>query len=58
VTIKIVQTCNKCKKERELKAGSTGNGQRTFSVMETGWRQFNDKDVCPDCLNEFVGALD
>lgn len=57
MTIRIVQTCNKCSKERELKSAGNGNGQRTFNIMDTGWRQFNDKDVCTDCLKEFVGGL-
>lgn len=58
MTILIVQTCNKCKKERTLPYGLTSGGQVSASHEQGGWRPFNgDKHVCPQCLNEFVGGL-
>lgn len=57
MTISIVQTCNKCKKERPLTATSSSSGQITANHMLGGWRPFDDKHVCPDCLNAFVQEL-
>jgi hypothetical protein len=57
MTIKITQTCNKCKKDRELTARSAQGGTFTFSPQDGGWRPFGDKHVCPDCVNQFIAEM-
>jgi hypothetical protein len=57
MTITITQMCNKCKRTRTLRQVPAAASQKTFSPLEGGWRQFGDKNVCPDCLNEFVNGL-
>lgn len=58
MSIKIVQTCNKCKKDRELRASSAGSGgEKRFFTQEGGWRPFGEKDVCPECINAFIQEM-
>lgn len=57
MTIKITQTCNKCKKERNIRPGIVG-GQINVSPQDGGWRTFDgDKHVCPDCMRAFAETL-
>lgn len=58
MAIKIVQTCGKCKTSRELSpTGRTRDDSFVFNPRLGGWKQIEDKDVCPPCYKDLTDCL-
>lgn len=58
LTIKIEQKCDKCKQTRDLKMNGGGDRLTLSDVaMQGGWRKIDQKDICNNCLAEFLGDI-
>lgn len=54
MTIVVIQTCDKCGKERDLRE-EMRSGQQLSTIAERGgWRKLHGADVCADCIVKFV----
>jgi hypothetical protein len=49
MTIRTIQTCNRCGKERELKPTILSAELKSIA-QHGGWRELTDKHLCPDCI--------
>jgi hypothetical protein len=49
MTLQVIQTCDGCKRQRELKGGDT--------AMTEGWREVSTgKHLCAKCINRALAA--
>ena len=51
MTFRVIQICDKCKKEREIK--DLSQKERA----QGGWREFDDKTICPEDIRKFFEGI-